>query len=237
MGKSYTQFTMNDWDTYFKTNWFTNYDKIIMPWQDFNTAKDDGGAYYKTISETVNNVNRKQVLVNFMSSGGTIQAHLAPHGTQTYGLGTSLEPRLPLGLAIDDKTNGAEITYGDIEIYDQFHPLMDNIKQSNFEGFSPVATSALDIGSEATTDVPKICSGNQNVANFQSIIHDSTDTDAVLLGICSYGAGGMLISTIDVETNSEDANSAEFALLKNMLDFQVVDYRILSERCVKELIF
>ena len=34
----------------------------------------------------------------------------------------------------------------------------------------------------------------------------------------------MLISTIDVETNSEDANSAEFALLKNMLDFQVVDY-------------
>ena len=224
MGKSYTQFTMNDWDTYFKTNWFTNYDKIIMPWQDFNTAKDDGGAYYKTISETVNNVNRKQVLVNFMSSGGTIQAHLAPHGTQTYGLGTSLEPRLPLGLAIDDKTNGAEITYGDIEIYDQFHPLMDNIKQSNFEGFSPVATSALDIGSEATTDVPKICSGNQNVANFQSIIHDSTDTDAVLLGICSYGAGGMLISTIDVETNSEDANSAEFALLKNMLDFQVVDY-------------
>ena len=73
MGKTYTQFTMNDWDTYFKTNWFTNYDKIILPWQDFNTAKDDGGAYYKTLSETVNNVNRKQVLVNFMSSGGTIQ--------------------------------------------------------------------------------------------------------------------------------------------------------------------
>ena len=224
MGKSYTQFTMNDWDTYFKTNWFTNYDKIIMPWQDFNTAKDDGGAYYKTISETVNNVNRKQVLVAFMSSGGTIQAHLAPHGTQTYGLGTSLEPRLPLGLDIDDKTNGAEITFSDLEIYDRFHPLMDNIKESNFEGFSPVATSALDIGSEATSDVPKICSGNQNVANFQSIIHDGTDTDAVLLGICSYGAGGMIISTIDVETNSEDANSAEFALLKNMLDYQVNDY-------------
>jgi hypothetical protein len=101
---------------------------------------------------------------------------------------------------------------------------MNNIKDSNFEGFSPVATSALDIGSEATNDVPKICSGNQNVANFQSIIHDGTDTDSVLLGICSYGAGGMIISTIDVETNSEDANSAEFALLKNMLDYQVNDY-------------
>ena len=101
---------------------------------------------------------------------------------------------------------------------------MNNIKDSNFEGFSPVATSALDIGSEATTDVPKICSGNQNVANFQSLIHDGTDTDSVLLGICSYGAGGMIISTIDVETNSEDANSAEFALLKNMLDYQVNDY-------------
>ena len=116
MGKTYTQFTMNDWDTYFKTNWFTNYDKIILPWQDFNTAKDDGGAYYKTLSETVNNVNRKQVLVNFMSSGGTIQAHLAPHGTQTYGLGTSLEPRLPLGLEITDKTNGAEILLSLIHI-------------------------------------------------------------------------------------------------------------------------
>jgi hypothetical protein len=34
----------------------------------------------------------------------------------------------------------------------------------------------------------------------------------------------MIISTIDVETNSEDANSAEFALLKNMLDYQVNDY-------------
>ncbi|MED6338361.1 MAG: hypothetical protein VYC12_04965, partial [Candidatus Thermoplasmatota archaeon] len=199
MGKSYTQFTMNDWNTYFKTNWFTNYDKIILPWQSFNTAKDDGGAYYKTLSETVNNVNRKQVLVNFMSSGGTIQAHLAPHGTQTYGLGTSLEPRLPLGLEITDKTNGAEITYGDIEVYDPFHPLMKNINVSTFEGFSPVASSALDIGSEATGDVPKICSGNQNVAKFQSIIHDGTDTDDVILGICSYGSGGMIISTIDVE--------------------------------------
>ena len=224
MGKSYTQFAMNDWNTYFKTNWFTNFDKIILPWQDFNTAKDDGGAYYKTLSETVNNVNRKQVLVNFMSSGGTIQAHLAPHGTQTYGLGTSLEPRLPLGLEITDKTNGAEITYSDIEVYDPFHPIMNTINVSTFEGFSPVASSALDIGSEATGDVPKICSGNQNVAKFQSIIHDGTDTDDVILGICSYGSGGMIISTIDVEKNSEDANSEEFALLKNMLEYQVDDY-------------
>ena len=76
MGKSYTQFTMNDWNTYFKTNWFTNYDKIILPWQSFNTAKDDGGAYYKTLSETVNNVNRKQVLVNFMSRGSSTRWRL-----------------------------------------------------------------------------------------------------------------------------------------------------------------
>ena len=131
---------------------------------------------------------------------------------------------MPLGLDIDDKTDGEEIIFGDIEVYDPFHPLMNNIKHSNFDGFSPVATSALNIGSEATNDVPKICSGDQNVANFQSIIHDGTNNDAVLLGICSYGSGGMLISTIDVEANSEDANSAEFALLKNMLDFQVEDY-------------
>ena len=101
---------------------------------------------------------------------------------------------------------------------------MNTINVSTFEGFSPVASSALDIGSEATGDVPKICSGNQNVAKFQSIIHDGTDTDDVILGICSYGSGGMIISTIDVEKNSEDANSEEFALLKNMLEYQVDDY-------------
>ena len=30
-GMSYTQFAMNDWDDYFKTNWFTNFDKIVLP--------------------------------------------------------------------------------------------------------------------------------------------------------------------------------------------------------------
>jgi hypothetical protein len=223
-GMSYTQFAMNDWDDYFKTNWFTNFDKIILPWQDFNTAKDDGKAYYKTISDTVSNVDRKQVLVNFMSSGGTIQAHLAPHGTQTYGLQTNVEPRLPLGLVIDDKTNGAEITYADMEVYDEFHPIMNNIDENKFEVFTPVANSALDIGSEATSDVPKICSGNQNVASFQPIIRDSTSIEDVLLGICSYGQGGMIISTIDLEAKSGNASSSDFALLSNVLAYQVNDY-------------
>jgi hypothetical protein len=223
-GMSYTQFGMNDWDDYFKTNWFTNFDKIILPWQDFNTAKDDGKAYYKTISDTVSNVDRKQVLVNFMSSGGTIQAHLAPHGTQIYGLGTNVEPRLPLGLVIADKTNGAEITYADMEVYDEFHPIMNNIDGEKFEVFTPVADSVLDIGSEATSDVPKICSGNQNVASFQPIIRDSTDIEDVLLGICSYGQGGMIVSTIDLEAKSGNASSSDFALLSNVISYQVNDY-------------
>ena len=88
LGKSYTQFTINDWDEYFKTNWFTHYDKIVLPWQDFNTASDAGGKYYMRLSEDdANTVDRTQILESYMLSGGTIQAHFAPHGTQTYGEG------------------------------------------------------------------------------------------------------------------------------------------------------
>jgi hypothetical protein len=46
----------------------------------------------------------------------------------------------------------------------------------------------------------------------------------VLIGLCSYGQGGMIISTIDVESNSENATSTNFPLLKNLLTHQVNDY-------------
>ena len=230
MGKTYTQFYVNDWDDYFKTNWFTHYDKIVLPWQSFNDAKDDGGAYYLNLADTVNNVNRKQVLTSYMSSGGTIQAHLAPHGSQIYGIGTGLSPRLPLGLNIADRnTANSQITYADMEVYDPYHPLMEDITISNFQAFDSnkvVANAALNAGSEAAGDVPRICSGNLDVAEFQPIIRDETRPSDVLLGLCSYGQGGMIISTIDVESNSENASSSDFALLKNMLDFHVVDYPV-----------
>ena len=226
LGMSYTQYYITDWDDYFKTNWFTHYDKILLPWLDSNSPITDRVEYYDSLSSTVNNVNRNQVLVNFMSSGGTIQAHLAPHGSQVYGLDNpNIDPRLPLGLNIKDKKGSAAISNTSVEIYDSFHPLMDGISATiGLQSFDPVATSALYIGSEATTDVPKICSGNQAVAEFQPIIRDSTNTDNVLLGLCNYGQGGMIISTIDVEKHSKNATNPTFGLLGNMLEYQVNDY-------------
>ena len=87
LGKSYTRFSINDWDEYFKGNWFTHYDKIVLPWQDTTAASDSGDdKYYLRLSENDDStIDRKQILTAFMQSGGTIQAHLAPHGSQIYG--------------------------------------------------------------------------------------------------------------------------------------------------------
>ena len=62
------------------------------------------------------------------------------------------------------------------------------------------------------------------MASFQPIIRDSTDTEDVLLGICSYGQGGMIVSTIDLESKSGNASSSDFALLSNVLAYHVNDY-------------
>ncbi|MDP6235612.1 MAG: hypothetical protein QF364_07215, partial [Candidatus Poseidoniaceae archaeon] len=40
LGMTYTQFEINDWDTYFDSGWFTHYDKVVLPWVSENTAKD-----------------------------------------------------------------------------------------------------------------------------------------------------------------------------------------------------
>ena len=231
LGKSYTQFTINDWDEYFKTNWFTHYDKIILPWQDTNTASDAGGKYYLRLSEDdANTVDRKQILESYMLSGGTIQAHFAPHGTQTYGDG--LTNRLPLDVEIDDRKSPDEIKYSNMEIYDKYHPIMDDIDDTNnyaiFQGFDAnkvVARSVLDAGSaDEQADWASICTGNLGQAEFQPIIRTKNNPGDVLLGVCSYGQGGMIISTIDIEANSEDATSSTFPLLKNILLHQVTDY-------------
>jgi len=238
LGKSYTSFEINDWDEYFKNNWFTHYDKIVLPWQDTNSAKDDGDAYYKRLYEDDDqSVNRKQILTTFMQSGGTIQAHLAPHGTQIYGTSSSsLSSRLPLGIDIQDrKSLDKQIVYSQVEFYDAYHPLLKNVNGSDnfaiFQGFGEggedgrvLATSVLNTGSEGTGIVPNVCTGNLGNAEFQPIIRDENNPEDVLLGICSYGQGGMIISTLDVGKHSEDANSTDLPLLKNMLLHQVNDY-------------
>ena len=45
-----------------------------------------------------------------------------------------------------------------------------------------------------------------------------------VLGVCSYVDGGLIVTTIDVESVSERADSATFPLLGNMLDYHVSPY-------------
>ena len=234
IGMSYTQFSINDWDEYFKGNWFTHYDKIVLPWQDTTTASDSGDKYYQRLYENDDNtVNRKQILTAFMQSGGTIQAHLAPHGSQTYGTSSnSIANRLPLDLEIvDRKTPSTNILYSNMEIYDPYHPIMNDINEINnyaifqYDINKVVATSALAAGfASEQADWASGCTGNLGNAEFQPIIQVADSPGDVLIGLCSYGQGGMIISTIDVESNSENATSTNFPLLKNLLTHQVNDY-------------
>jgi hypothetical protein len=92
LGMTYTQFEINDWDTYFLSGWFTHYDKVILPWQTDVAAKDEpvGRGYYQKLGTSSN----QNTLEGFMFAGGTVQAHLGPQGTQVYGEETTR--RLPL---------------------------------------------------------------------------------------------------------------------------------------------
>lgn len=224
LGMSYTQYQINDWNTYFDAGWFTHYDKIILPWQEQNQAKDTqfgGSGYYQYIGEPA----RRTILENFMSAGGTVQVHLAPHGSQIYGLDQGLQGRLPFGLDIQSRnTPDKQITYTNMELADPYHPFMDNVDTDAFEGFV-VAQAVLNTKSVTSTNVPSVCNGYmENGGSFQRIIRFSEDIADTVLGVCSYYAGGMIVSTIDVATHSERADSTTFPLLGNLLQYQVTPY-------------
>ena len=46
LGMTYTEFEVIDWETYFDGGWFAHYDKIILPWQELQQAKDAGAPYF-----------------------------------------------------------------------------------------------------------------------------------------------------------------------------------------------
>ena len=56
------------------------------------------------------------------------------------------------------------------------------------------------------------------------LIDWTEDIQDTVLGVCSYLSGGMIISTIDVATHSERADSSTFPLLGNLLQYQVNPY-------------
>ncbi len=230
LGMTYTQFEINDWDTYFMSGWFTHYDKIILPWQTDVAAKDEpvGRGYYQKLGTSSN----QNTLEGFMFAGGTIQAHLGPQGTQVYGEDST--SRLPLDLTIQTKDTEAEaITYSDTNFADPYHPLMENVDLAAFQGFdasSTVALAVMDTSKQSVITVPTVCGGDseskkdgtlQRIIRKDGTLADQKDT---LLGVCSYQSGGIIVSTIDVATHSERADSSTLPLLGNMLSYQVTPY-------------
>ena len=228
LGMTYTQFEINDWNTYFDAGWFTHYNKIVLPWQEQLVAKDTqfgGSGYYQYLGEPA----RRTVLENFMSAGGTIQAHLGPLGSQIYGLDQGLNGRLPFGLDIQSRdTTQTQVTYNTMDLADPYHPIMDNININSFQGFdanSAVAQAVLNTKSVSTTNVPGTCNGYmEDGGYFQRLIRSTEDIQDTVLGVCSYYSGGMIISTIDVATHSDRADSTTFPLLGNLLQYQVTPY-------------
>ena len=228
LGMTYTQYEIKDWNTYFDAGWFTHYDKIVLPWQEELVAKDTqygGDGYYQYIGEPA----RRTVLENFMSAGGTVQAHLGPLGTQIYGLDQSLAGRLPFGLDVQERNSAEDqITYNTMDLADPYHPVMDNVDVNAFQGFdanSGVAQAVLNTKSVSTNNVPGTCNGYmEDGGYFQRIIRSTEDIQDTVLGMCSYYSGGLIVSTIDVATHSERADSSTFPLLGNLLKYQVDPY-------------
>ncbi|HJM55469.1 MAG TPA: VCBS repeat-containing protein, partial [Poseidonia sp.] len=232
LGMNYTQYEIGDWDKYFDAGWFTHYDKIILPMQDFNSAKDTGvggDGYYQSLADPV---QRKTVLTNFMSAGGTIQAHFAPHGEQIYGKDST--SRLPFNMKIQDKSEESKrITYDKMNLADPYHPLMENVNRLAFQGFdanSVVSTGVIQTTSATATELPAACGTPggymEDGGEFQSIIRSTENNGDTLLGVCSYSQGGLIVTTIDVASHSERANSTTFPLLGNLLKYQVTPYPV-----------
>tara|TARA_Y100000766_G_scaffold25401_3_gene17542 strand:- start:10490 stop:17203 length:6714 start_codon:yes stop_codon:yes gene_type:complete len=233
LGMTYTQFEINDWDTYFDSGWFTHYDKVVLPWVSESTAKDienNGKGYFQKLGLTKN----KNTLEGFMYAGGTVQAHLGPQGSQIYGVNDGLPGRLPFGLNIQSKDLGeSPITYSETDFADPYHPFMENVDLAAFQGFdgsATVAKAVLDTNSQSANNVPERCGGyseSKRDGTFQRIIRQAgtpAQQKDTILGVCSYQSGGLIVTTIDVEAHSERANSSTLPLLGNMLKYQVTPY-------------
>ena len=232
LGMSYTQYEIDDWNDYLTTTWILKYNKVVLPWQTAFASKDiaDGGlGYYEKLGDS------KDTLEGFMNGGGTIQAHMAPRGEQVYGIGTT-DPRLPLDLNIQSRsTDTTKIRYADLDIADPFHPVLDNVDSTNFQGFDADTTVATAVVSTAQNDpdsVPAQCGPGgggfmEAGGSFQSLLRTQADTvqqSETILGVCSHYDGGMIVTTMDVATVSARADSATFPLLGNMLSYNVTPY-------------
>ncbi|MGB1689377.1 MAG: hypothetical protein ACPHDM_01630, partial [Candidatus Poseidoniaceae archaeon] len=228
LGLTYTQYDINDWSEYLDLGWLTHYDKVVMPWQDVNTAKpsDEGGkGYYELIGGSSN----QNALKSFMSSGGTVQVHLSG-ATDYYEYSSSTgESLLPFNMDIQPRnTPETRITYSNMEVADPYHPILDSVDLAAFQGFDQFGTvteAIVNTKSASATSIPRACNGySEEGGSFQRLLQSEADVQDTVLGVCSYVDGGLIVTTIDVESVSDRADSTTFPLLGNMLSYHVSPY-------------
>jgi len=228
LGMTYTQYDINDWNEYLDLGWLTHYDKVIMPWQDVNTAKpsDEGGKGY---FELIGGSSNQNALKNFMSSGGTVQVHLSG-ATDYYEYSSSTgESLLPFDMDIQPRnTPETRVTYNNMEVADPYHPILEGVDLAAFQGFDQFGTvteSIINTKSASATSVPRACNGySEEGGSFQRLLQSEADVQDTVLGVCSYVDGGLIVTTIDVASVSDRADSSTFPLLGNMLSYQVTPY-------------
>ena len=232
MGKTYTQLRMENWDTYGTPDWVEHYDKVLLPWQtDYNVYY---GEYYQKLAQTRDSdgLSLTETLEDYMTGGGTVQMHIGPYRNE-------YQPnRLPFGMDIAMRnqvnfTVDNRILHTNITIVDQFHPILSNVDPIAFSGInggSHVALAGLDTAQVQLTQIPQVCGGriSDPTGTFHTLIRDSVYDSQSLLSVCNRGAGGLIVTTIDVENPSvsEEFGGATIPLLSNMLAYHHTPYPV-----------
>jgi hypothetical protein len=229
MGMTYTQFTMNDWDTYVTSDWLIHYDKVLLPWQ--TTTNVVNRQYYERLDtiRTSDGLSPRDVMMTFMLGGGTVEMHLGPYNTHYTN-----PSRLPFGISVANRNEQSTyITYNQIKdnmFQNPYHPLMENVNPVSFVGINSgnfVASAALATTQTDPTELPTVCGGTPTapLGTFQNILQ-GIDSTMSLLATCAYGQGGLIVTTIDVENPSvsERHDSMTMPLLANLLKHQVTPY-------------
>ncbi len=229
LGMTYTQFAINDWNTYLDSSWMSHYDKILMPWQDDSDSKpssDGGKGYYEKLGTTAS----KGILQDFTNAGGTLQIHLQPKTNYYEYSSSTSKSLLPFNMDIQPRASPDKyVTYNNMEFANPYHPMIRSLNQTNFAGWTDegiVATSVLNTKSVSATSMPSVCGGYMEMGGyFQRIIRSEADPADTVLATCSYNSGGVIVSTMDVEAVSNRAgNASNFTLLGNMLQHKVTPY-------------
>ena len=226
MGMSYTQLTVEDWERYATENWLDHYEKILMPWQtDYNVVY---GEYYETLSATRDSdgLSVTEVLEAYMVNGGTLQIHLGPYRNE-------YQPnRLPFGMdiAMRNQWNNT-VTNEDLVVVDAYHPLLENVNVAAFAGVhggSYVALAGLDTAQVQFDQIPQVCGGriSDPMGTFHTLMRSESFDTQSLLSICNRGAGGMIVTTLDVENPSfsQPFGGTSMPMLSNMLSYHVTPY-------------